>query len=60
MKIYHTPHFYSNSTLRIYLAGEPMLEKPKVKDNSPAVILSASLVKKIKKVRKKLDIQSIV
>ena len=26
------------------------LEKPKVKDNSPAVILSASLVKKIKKV----------
>ena len=60
MKIYHTPYFYSNSTLRIYLAGEPMLEKPKVKDNSPAVILSASLVKKIKKVRKKLDIQSIV
>ena len=49
MKIYHTPHFYSNSTLRIYLAGEPMLEKPKVKDNSPAVILSASLVKKNKK-----------
>ncbi len=35
-----------------------MLEKPKIKDNSPAVILSASLVKKIKKVRKKLDIQA--
>jgi hypothetical protein len=56
MKIYHTSHFYNNSPLRTYLAGEPMLEKPKIKDNSPAVILSASLVKKIKKVRKKLDI----
>ncbi len=51
MKIYHTSHFYNNSPLRTYLAGEPMLEKPKIKDNSPAVILSASLVKKIKKVR---------
>jgi hypothetical protein len=49
MKIYHTSHFYNNSPLRTYLAGEPMLEKPKIKDNSPAVILSASLIKKIKK-----------
>jgi hypothetical protein len=47
MKIYSTtPHFYNNSPLRIYLAGEQMLEKSKQTDKSlrhnktPAYVIS--------------------
>ena len=53
MKIstYHTAHFYNNSALRIYNAGEPMLEKPTQasKVTAPAFVLSVSLVKRMKK-----------
>jgi hypothetical protein len=53
MKIstYYTAHFYNNSALRIYNAGEPMLEKPKraSKVTAPAFVLSVSLVKRMKK-----------
>jgi len=51
MKIYSTtPHFYNNSPLRIYLAGEQMLEKPKQTDKSlrhnktPAYVVSISSI----------------
>jgi hypothetical protein len=52
MKIY-SPHFYNNSPLRIYLAGEQMLKKPtEVKQSPPAYTLSLSLVTRIKKIEK--------
>ena len=52
MKI-SSPHLnYNNSPMRIYLAGEQMLEKPKVKQSPPAYTLSLSLVKRIKKIEK--------
>ena len=45
----HIVDNYYSSPFRIYLAGEQMLEKPKVNQSSPAYILSPNL-QKVKKI----------
>jgi hypothetical protein len=45
----HIVDNYYSSSFRIYLAGEQMLEKPKVNQSSPAYILSPNL-QKVKKI----------